>query len=231
MTNIVELNNVTYRYGRKVFFKNLSLNLERGKIIALLGENGAGKTTLMRLLAGLSKNFTGEVSINGEQASEKIKASISFLESGLGFDKSEKLTRIIQFYVNLYSDFDLEKQTELMKFMELEASEKIGNLSKGQLEKFMLTIALSRQVPLYILDEPLSGVDIMAREKIIQALVSWVDEDATVLVSTHHIGEMERLVDEVVLLKEQEVIAQMSADDIREDYQLSLEDYYRKMYR
>ncbi|MDR3157389.1 MAG: ABC transporter ATP-binding protein [Lactobacillales bacterium] len=229
-TDLVTISQMGYKNGFKTIFRDLNLNLGYGKIIALLGENGAGKTTMMRILANIAKNSTGVVKIEGDFVGFATKSKVSYLDALSGFQKSEKLKDVIEFYQTMYADFDRERVNELMKFMKLDLDEKLGSLSKGNREKFMLVVAFSRVVPLYLLDEPLSGVDIVARNKIIQSLIKWLNEDSSIVISTHHIVEIERIVDEVVVMKDQEIIIHKSVDEIRQESANSLEDYYRKIY-
>lgn len=230
MTNLVEINHLAYKMGQKKIFTDLNLTLEKGKIIALLGENGAGKTTLIKILAALNKRMQGEILINGERLSLITKSQVSYLDELKDFTNSEKLSRIITFYERMYPDFDCNRAQELMDFMALDNKLRLKSLSTGNRQKFNLVIALSRRAKLYLLDEPLSGVDILAREKIISALIKWFYEDSSILISTHHISEMEAVVDDVVILKDRVIIEHQSADDIRSLHGKNLEGYYRDIY-
>lgn len=230
MTNLVQINHLAYRMGPKKIFTDLNLTLEKGKIIALLGENGAGKTTLIKILAALNKRMQGEILINGERLSPITKSQVSYLDELKDFTKSEKLSRIITFYERMYPDFDRQRAQELMDFMVLDGKMKLRSLSAGNRQKFNLVVSLSRKAKLYLLDEPLSGIDILAREKIIAALIKWFDEESTILISTHHISEMEAVVDDVVILKDQVIVEHQSADDIRSLHGKNLEDFYREIY-
>jgi ABC-2 type transport system ATP-binding protein len=230
MTNLVEIKNLAYKMGPKKIFTDLNLTLEQGKIIALLGENGAGKTTLIRILAGFNKRMQGNILSNGQTLGVRTKAQVSFLDELKDFKKSDRLGQIIRFYKRLYPDFDSEKAAELMAFMALDEKAKLGSLSTGNRQKFSLVVTLSRKAKLYLLDEPLSGVDILAREKIIRAMIQWFDEESSILISTHHIGEMDTITDDVIVLKNQVIIDHASADDIRAVYGKDLESYYREIY-
>jgi len=226
----VSISHLGYKNGFKTIFQDLDLTLKRGKMIALLGENGAGKTTLMRILANVAKNITGEVKIDGIPLGIETKKKVSFLDTLSAFNRFEKLRNILMFYRMMYEDFDFNKAYDLMNFMNLDMDGKLGSLSTGNGEKFRMALALSRKASLYLLDEPLSGVDILAREKIIQALIQEFTENSSILVSTHHIAEMESMIDDVLIMKDQKIVIHKSADEIREETSLGLEAYYREIY-
>jgi ABC-2 type transport system ATP-binding protein len=230
MNNLVEVSGVQYKIGAHEIFHDLSLEIGCGKLVALLGENGAGKTTLMRILSGVAKNYRGSVSIDGQAIGPATKAKVSYLSDLSDFTKDTKLQQIIRFYQDVYADFDSERATQLMGFMGLDDQVRLQSLSTGNVQKFMMVLTLARRASLYLLDEPLSGVDILARERIIKAMIEFFSDDATIFISTHHIGEMEQVVDDVVIMKNQEIIVHAPADDIRETSGQGLEEYYRTAY-
>lgn len=170
MSNLLEIENLTYRKNLKVILKDINLNLKHGKIVALLGENGAGKTTLMRIIAGINKNFLGMVAVDGAQPVEDRKRLISFSDSLSGFKESTKVAKIISFYEYLYDDFDKNKFEQLQKFMRLNEDLRLSQMSKGMREKLIIALTFSRQAELYLLDEPFSGIDAMARKKLLVQL-------------------------------------------------------------
>lgn len=230
MTNLVDIQHLAYKIGPKKIFTDLNLSFEQGKIIALLGENGAGKTTLMRILATLNKRTQGKIMINGKTIGTPTKSDVSFLDELKDFKKSDRLSQIIHFYKRMYPNFNARKAAELMMFMALDEKAKLGSLSTGNRQKFNLVVTLAQKAKLYLLDEPLRGVDILAREKIIRALIQWFDEDSSILISTHHVGEMDAVIDDMMILKNQVIIAHTAADAIRATYGQDLESYYRAIY-
>lgn len=229
MSNLLEIENLTYRKNLKVILKDINLNLKHGKIVALLGENGAGKTTLMRLIAGINKNFRGMVAIDGVQSIADRKRVISFSDSLSGFKESTKVAKIINFYEYLYDDFDKDKFKQLQKFMRLNEDLRLSEMSKGMREKLIIALTFSRQAELYLLDEPFSGIDAMARKKIISSIILWKADEATILISDHFVNEIASMLDEVVVVKDKTIYCHKSTEEIRESNQ-SIEEFYENIY-
>ena len=215
MSNLLEIENLTYRKNLKVILKDINLNLKHGKIVALLGENGAGKTTLMRIIAGINKNFLGMVAVDGAQPVEDRKKLISFSDSLSGFKESTKVAKIISFYEYLYDDFDKNKFEQLQKFMRLNEDLRLSEMSKGMREKLIIALTFSRQAELYLLDEPFSGIDAMARKKIISSIILWKADEATILISDHFVNEIASMLDEVVVVKDKTIYCHKSTEEIR----------------
>ena len=229
MSNLLEIENLTYRKNLKVILKDINLNLKHGKIVALLGENGAGKTTLMRIIAGINKNFRGMVAIDGVQSVTDRKRVISFSDSLSGFKESTKVAKIINFYEYLYDDFDKNKFKQLQKFMRLNEDLRLSEMSKGMREKLIIALTFSRQAELYLLDEPFSGIDAMARKKIISSIILWKADEATILISDHFVNEIASMLDEVVVVKDKTIYCHKSTEEIRESNQ-SIEEFYENIY-
>ncbi|MCT6876594.1 MAG: ABC transporter ATP-binding protein [Lactobacillus apis] len=229
MSNLLEIENLTYRKNLKVILKDINLNLKHGKIVALLGENGAGKTTLMRIIAGINKNFRGMVAVDGAQPVEDRKRVISFSDSLSGFKESTKVAKIINFYEYLYDDFDKNKFKQLQKFMRLNENLRLSEMSKGMREKLIIALTFSRQAELYLLDEPFSGIDAMARKKIISSIILWKADEATILISDHFVNEIASMLDEVVVVKDKTIYCHKSTEEIRESNQ-SIEEFYENIY-
>lgn len=229
MSNLLEIENLTYRKNLKVILKDINLNLKHGKIVALLGENGAGKTTLMRIIAGINKNFRGMVAIDGVQSVTDRKRVISFSDSLSGFKESTKVAKIINFYEYLYDDFDKNKFKQLQKFMRLNENLRLSEMSKGMREKLIIALTFSRQAELYLLDEPFSGIDAMARKKIISSIILWKADEATILISDHFVNEIASILDEVVVVKDKTIYCHKSTEEIRESNQ-SIEEFYENIY-
>lgn len=229
MSNLLEIENLTYRKNLKVILKDINLSLKHGKIVALLGENGAGKTTLMRIIAGINKNFRGMVAIDGVQSVADRKRVISFSDSLSGFKESTKVAKIINFYEYLYDDFDKNKFKQLQKFMRLNENLRLSEMSKGMREKLIIALTFSRQAELYLLDEPFSGIDAMARKKIISSIILWKADEATILISDHFVNEIASMLDEVVVVKDKTIYCHKSTEEIRESNQ-SIEEFYENIY-
>lgn len=230
MKELVKIEQLSYRKGRKQIFNRLNFSVSSGKIIALIGENGSGKTTIMRLLSGLALNWKGQILIDNCVVGTKTKSFVAYLEDQNNFQSNVQIEEVISFYARFYSDFDKRRAYELLRFMNLSESEKIGNLSKGNTEKFALSMTLARKAKLYLLDEPLSGVDLLSREKIIQSLLQWFDEESTIIITTHQLREIENIIDEVMFLRDGQIILHESLETIKEVKHKDLEDLYREVY-
>ena len=229
MSESLELENVSYKKNRQEILKNITLKIGKGKIVALLGENGAGKTTLMRIISGLAKNYHGIVKVNGEQNVVQRKANLSMTDALKGLSESYTIEQVKNFFLSLYSDFDIEEFEKLKDFMKLNDEMKLGQLSKGMEEKLAIVLTLSRHAKLYLLDEPFSGIDPMARKKIINSILLWKDEDSTLIISDHFVNEISSLLDEVIIIKDQKILSQISAEEIRQTGQ-TIEEYYTNFY-
>ncbi|MTD38040.1 ATP-binding cassette domain-containing protein [Erwinia sp. CPCC 100877] len=230
MKELINVDSVSYRKGMKQIFSDLNFSVTSGKIVALIGENGSGKTTIMRLLSGLALNWKGNITIDDLPIGEATKSFVAYLEDHNSFESNQHLEQIITFYSYFYQDFDKRRAYELLRFMNLNESEKIGNLSKGNAEKFALSMVLARKAKLYLLDEPLSGVDLLSREKIIQSLLQWFDEESTIIITTHQLREIENIIDEGMFLRDGRIILHESLESIKEVKHKDLEDIYREVY-
>lgn len=226
---MLQINNLTYRKNLKTILKDINLTVESGKIVALLGENGAGKTTLMRLIAGLANNYKGQIQVDEKIKADERKAIISMSDSLKGLSSSTSIKWLKEFYERVFSDFDLNQFEELEEFMKLNDEMKLGQLSKGMQEKLAIALTLSRHAKLYLLDEPFSGIDPMARKKIINSILLWKDEDSTLIISDHFVNEISSLLDEVIIIKDQKILSQISAEEIRQTGQ-TIEEYYTNFY-
>lgn len=226
--SLVEVKEVSYGKGRKQIIKGLNFQLEAGKIVALLGENGSGKTTIVRLLAGLALQWQGTMTIAQENVGTKTKKRVALLADLNDFPSEFAVQQVLNFYEVMYTDFDLGKARQLLQFMELGEEERIKNLSRGNREKLALLLTLSRKAQVYLLDEPLSGIDLLSREKIIQSLVRWFDEDSLLVITTHQLSEIENIVDEVLIIKEGTIALQADLESIRAEEGIGLEELYRQ---
>lgn len=229
MNDLLTVKDLTYRKNQKTILKDANLNLSSGKIVALLGENGAGKTTLMRIIAGVAKNYKGEVNLEGTTKEAARKAKLSFTDGLTGFSDSTKIKDVVKFYATIFQDFDENEFDELRKFMKLDNDMKLSQLSRGMREKLIIALTFARKADLYLLDEPFGGIDAMARKKIINSIILWKDEKATILISDHFVNEISSLLDEVIIVKDHTILEHKSADDIRQNHE-TIEEYYESFY-
>lgn len=235
MSKVLEINDLNYKKNNKLILKNINLNLDNSKIVGLLGANGAGKTTLMRLISGVKAKNSGTISIAGIDGKTARKSCVSMTYSLDGFrkgigEKNTKVKDVVKFYIDIYPDFSFEKYQAMAKYLEIPCDDKLVNLSTGTSEKLVIALALARQVPLYLLDEPLNGVDIMARKKIIKSIIQWKGDDSTIIISSHYVKEISSLLDDVIILKDQTIYQMCSVEDIQTKYHLGIEEYYEKVY-
>src|SRR5690606_11958973 len=208
MKNIVEIKNLTKKYSNKIALNNISLNIQEGKVVGILGPNGSGKTTLIKILTGLLRQTSGEVLIDGHKIGVYTKRVVSYLPDRNFLYKWMKIKDALDFFKDFYSDFDEAKFEELLEFMKLDKNMKIDTLSKGMHEKLNLSLVLARNAKLYVLDEPIAGVDPVARDQILNAIINNYNEKSSMLITTHLVRDMENILDEVVFLKEGNVILQ-----------------------
>lgn len=230
MQTVLELQNITKKYGGKLALKEISFKVDAGKIVGLLGSNGSGKTTLMKLAAGLLHPKEGQIQVCGAGVGTATKRMVSFMPDRPLTEPWMKVGDAIAFFRDFYSDFDEAKAKEMLQFMKLDSSQKVTSLSKGMNERLQLTLALSRKASLYLLDEPIGGVDPVAREKILDAIVNYYSEDSCLIVSTHLVRDIERIFDEVILIKDGQLVAHEGVDDIREKHGKSVHEWFKEVY-
>ncbi|MEG1255064.1 ABC transporter ATP-binding protein [Clostridium sp.] len=227
---VLEVTNLVKTFGSKHVLNGIDINLETGKVLGILGPNGQGKTTLLNIISGLFKPTGGEIKVNGIKVSHETKKLVSYLQEKDYLSKWMKVKDAIDFYKNFFPDFDESKAYQLLKFMNIDTNMKLKTLSKGMLEKVGLSLTLSRRCSLYILDEPISGVDIISRDKIINAIIDNLDINASMIITTHYVGELEKLFDEVLFLGEGSIIESGDAEDLRVKYGASIDQIYRKVF-
>ncbi len=230
MDKLLEVNNIRKKLNRKEVLRGVDFTLEKGKVLGIMGPNGQGKTTLLNTIQGFLKADDGEIKIDGSEFDATTKNDISYLQDANIFNKSMKIKNAINLYSDFFSDFDSNKMNYYLDFMNLDSSARIKDLSKGMMEKFNLSLTLSRRVKLYMLDEPISGVDPVSREKILDAILENLSEESSMIITTHYIGELERIFDEVIFLSEGKVIEQGDAEELREKYHCSIDEVYRKIF-
>ena len=222
---------LTKRYGNKTALDHVDLRLEEGKIVGLLGPNGSGKTTLIKLASRLLVPTEGRITICGELPSEKTKAITSYLPDRSFLPEHMNTGELLQLYEDFYQDFDRERAVRMLNSLDIDPEQSIKKMSKGTREKVQLILTMSRRAKLYLLDEPIAGVDPAARDYILQTIISNYEEDATVLISTHLIADVENVLDEAIFLKEGEIYLHQSVDELREEKGMSIDEYFREVFR
>ncbi len=210
---------------------DVNLTLGRGKVVGLLGPNGSGKTTLIKILTGLLRPTEGSAQIDGSDIGTYTKANVSYLPDKNYFADWMCVKDILDIFEDFYSDFDRKRATELCSLLEIGEKDRIKNMSKGTKEKVQLILIMSRQAQLYLLDEPIAGVDPAAREYIMDTIINNYAEDATVVISTHLIADIERVLDEVIFLKKGKIVRHESVDELREKEGKSVDEVFREEFR
>lgn len=231
MSELLKIDNVTKKYGRFKALDNVTLTLQSGKIVGLLGPNGSGKTTLIKIINGLLKDYQGNILVDGNPIGVESRKIISYLPDENYFQDWMYIKDVLNIFSDLYQDFQKDNCLELMKRFNLEPNMKIKSLSKGMKEKFQLCLVMSRKAKLYILDEPIAGVDPAAREVILDVILNNYDEDALVLISTHLISDLETILDEVVFLKEGKVVLHQETEQLRHERKQSIDEAFREVFR
>ncbi len=231
MSGLIEIHDLNKSYGKKLVLKNIHLTLNGGQIVGLLGPNGSGKTTLIKILNGLLKDYQGEVSIDQQPVGVHSKKMISYLPDEPYFENWMTTSDALNLFVDMYEDFDLNKALSLMERMEIDKKIKIKELSKGMKEKFQLILVMSRRAKIYILDEPLGGIDPAARELILDTILNNYAQDALVLLSTHLIADIEKIFDEVIFIKNGEIVLHENSEELRSQRHASINDIFKEEFK
>jgi len=228
---LLEFINVNKKFGTKEVLKNINLKVPRGKIIGLLGKNGSGKSTLIKLINDLLIPTYGKILINGKEVGVESKKIISYLPERTYLDKSMTVEKVLEYFNDFYDNFDIEKAKKLLKDLNLDNKEKLSKMSKGMQEKVQLVLVMSRKADIYILDEPLGGVDPATRDYILNTILTNFNEGASVIISTHLISDIERILDEVIFINNGEIILQSNTDELRNKEQSSIDEIFRRMFK
>ena len=228
---LLEFRNVNKSFGDKKILKNINLVIPRGKIIGLLGKNGTGKSTLIKLIYDLLSVDSGEILINGKTVGVESKKIISYLPERTYLDKSMTVENVIKYFEEFYDNFDSNKARKLLKDLKLDTNLKLSKMSKGMQEKVQLVLVMSRKADLYILDEPLGGVDPATRDYILDTILSNFNEGASVIISTHLISDIERILDEVIFINDGEIILSSDSDELRKKEKGSIDEIFRRMFK
>ncbi len=228
---IVEFKGVNKSYGTKNVLKNIDLNIPKGKIVGLLGPNGSGKSTMIKLMNGLLQPDNGEIMINGMKPSIDTKKIVSYLPERTYLNDWMKVSDLLKFFYDFYSDFDVRRANEMIKSLDIDVNEKLKTMSKGTKEKVQLILVMSRNASIYILDEPIGGVDPATRSYILKTILKNYSEDSTLLIATHLISEIENICDEIIFISKGEIVLQGDVEAIREEKGKSIDALFREEFK
>ena len=231
MECIVKFNNVSKNYGKKEALKNINLEIPKGRIIGLLGPNGSGKSTMIKLINGLLTPNEGEILIKGIKPSKESKKIVSYLPERTYLNDWMKVKDIIEFFKDFYADFDEERANAMLKDLSIDTNEKLKTMSKGTKEKVQLILVMSRKADIYILDEPIGGVDPAARSYILKTILTNYNENSTLLIATHLISEIENICDDVIFISKGNIVLQGQVDEIREEKGKSIDALFREEFK
>ena len=220
-----------YKKGKYVL-DDFNLTIEGGKIVGLLGPNGCGKSTLMKIISGLLVPDGGEVLVAGEEVGDKSKALVSFLPERTYFNPQQQVSELVNFFADFYEDFDVERANHLLEILDIDKKSRLKTLSKGTKEKVQLILVMSRRAKLYLLDEPIAGVDPAAREYILSTIVDNYSNDSTIIITTHLISDVEQVLDDYVFLSQDgKILEQGSVEDARGESGMSLDARFKEVFR
>ena len=228
---LLECKNLSKSFDNKKILKDINLIIPRGKIVGLLGKNGQGKTTLIKLINDLLTPTSGEILIEGKHPGVESKKIISYLPERTYLDKEMKVIDTLNYFNEFYDNFDIKKAKKLLKDLDLDINSKISKMSKGMQEKLQLILVMSRDADLYILDEPLGGVDPATRDYILDTILSNFKEGSSVLISTHLISDIERILDEVIFIDKGKIILTAPADELRKKEKSSIDEIFRRTFK
>jgi len=228
---LLEIKKLNKSFDNKKILKDINLSISSGKIVGLLGKNGAGKSTLIKLINDLLTPSSGKILVNGKEIGVESKKVISYLPERTYLNKQMKVSEVIELFKDFYQDFDEEKAIRLLKDLDLDINQSLNKMSKGMQEKVQLVLVMSRKADLYILDEPLGGVDPATRDYILDTILSNFNENASVIISTHLISDIERILDEVIFIDKGNIVLQSDADKLRNKEKASIDEIFRRMFK
>lgn len=231
MSALLECRKLTKRYKAKEVLKQMDLTLESGHIIGLLGPNGSGKTTFIKMLNGLLVPTEGELFFCGEKIGVESKKHISYLPDQTYLNMNQKVGDIVAFFREFYEDFDEARAFDMLERLKISPRDSLKTLSKGTKEKVQLVLVMSRRAKLYVLDEPIAGVDPAARDYILNTIITNYEPQASVLIATHLIADIENVLDEIIFLKDGQIVQHTSVDEIRSKEAMSVDAYFREVFR
>lgn len=230
MTELLKTENLWKRYDLKAVIRDLDVTITEGKIVGLVGDNGSGKTTLLKMIAGLQHPSEGTITIAGKKVGLETKRMVSFMPDRPVFDEWMTIKDALFFYRDFYQDFDMQKAVDTIAAFKIPLEEKIIALSKGMIEKLQLILTFSRRAKLYILDEPLGGIDPVSREHVLELILQFYREDCTIFISTHLIGEIENIFDEVIFLKDGEIVLHENVEELRFQRGKAVTELFKEMF-
>jgi len=231
METILEARGLTKRYGATLALNSVDLTLPKGKIVGLLGPNGSGKTTLLKIAAGLLTPTSGFILADNRPIGEETKSVISFLPEQTYLPDWMTVTDCLEYFTDFYEDFDSKRAEDMLGRLAVPANKKMRTLSKGTREKMQLVLVMSRRAKLYLLDEPIGGVDPATRDYILNTIIGNYDNEATILISTHLIADVEKVLDEFLFLKDGVITMHDTTDNVRETQGKSLDELFREVFR
>lgn len=231
MSELLRCVNLTKQYGQTTALNGVSFGLESGKIVGILGPNGSGKTTLIKIINGLLTPTSGAVYIDGELPGSSTKAKVAYLPDNIYLNTWMTVEQIVAFFADFYADFSAERAYEMLARLNISPQHRLKSLSKGNKEKVCLILVMSRQAKLYVLDEPIAGVDPAARDYVISTIINNYNPEATVLISTHLIADVEQILDEVLFIRDGYLVLQKSVEDIRAEEGMSVDGLFREVFR
>ncbi len=230
MNNLVTVSHLTKKYGHKTALSDLSLTLNRGRIIGLLGPNGCGKSTLIKCMNGLLVPNKGEILIEGSKPGIETKKKISYLPERSYCQSNMQVRELLSYFSDFYENFLLEKARAMLADLDIDEKSSLKSLSKGTKEKVQLILVMARDVSLYILDEPIAGVDPAARDYILKTILTDYSENASILMSTHLISDIEAILDDVIFMKEGQILLSTDTESIRAEHGKSVDAYFREVF-
>ena len=228
---LLKIDNLNKKFDDKYILKNINLTIPSGKIIGLLGKNGAGKTTLIKIINDLLTPTSGEILIKGNKVGVETKKIISYLPERTYLNKQMKVKEILNYFADFYENFDMQRAKKLLEDLDLDINQNLSKMSKGMQEKVGLVLVMSREADLYILDEPLGGVDPATRDYILDTILSNFNENASVIISTHLISDIEKILDEVVFIDKGKIVLQSDTDELRKKENASIDEIFRRMFK
>ena len=228
---LLKINNLNKKFDDKYILKDINLTISNGKIIGLLGKNGAGKTTLIKMINDLLTPTSGEILIKGNKVGVDTKKIISYLPERSYLNKQMKVKEILKYFADFYENFDMQKAKKLLEDLDLDINQNLSKMSKGMQEKVGLVLVMSREADLYILDEPLGGVDPATRDYILDTILSNFNENASVIISTHLISDIERILDEVIFIDNGSIAIHSNTDELRTKENASIDEIFRRMFK
>ncbi len=231
MSELLRCDRLCKKYGSKVALDDVSFMLDSGKIVGILGPNGSGKTTLIKIINGLLTPTAGYVGIDGDMPGPVTKSKVAYLPDNIYLNSWMTVKQIVEYFADFYADFVPERAYEMLQRLDILPTQRLKSLSKGNKEKVCLILVMSRQAKLYVLDEPIAGVDPAARDYVITTIINNYNPEATVLITTHLIADVEQILDEVLFLQNGHLVLQKTVDEIRAEHGKSVDELFREVFK